>query len=73
MTAIPAAPTYQLFVGVDIAATSFAASWTHAGQARERAQTFAQTPDGHHAFQATLTQTGVPPGATLIVLEATGS
>jgi transposase len=73
MTATPAAPTYQLFVGVDIAATLFAASWTHGGQARERAQTFAQTPEGFAAFQTALMQTGVPPGATLLVLEATGS
>jgi transposase len=73
MTATPAAPTYQLFVGVDIAAASFAASWTHGGPARERAQTFAQTPDGYRAFQTAVTQTGVPPSATLVVLEATGS
>jgi transposase len=73
MTATSAAPTYHLFVGVDIAATSFAASWTHAGPARERAQTFAQTPDGYRTFQTALTQTGVLPGATLVVLAATGS
>mgnify|MGYP000911936206 CR=1 FL=1 len=73
MTATPAAPTYQLFVGVDIAATSFAASWTQGGPTRERAQTFAQTPEGFAAFQTALVQTGVPPGGTLLVLEATGS
>ncbi len=73
MTATPTAPTYHLFVGVDIAAASFAASWTTGGQPRERAQTFAQTPDGYHAFQTALTQTGITPRATLVVLEATGS
>lgn len=73
MTTTPAAPTYQLFVGVDIAAASFAASWTPGGQTRERAHTFAQTPDGFSAFQTALTQTGVAPAATLLVLEATGS
>lgn len=73
MTVTPTAPTYHLFVGVDIAAASFAASWTTRGQPRERAQTFAQTPDGYQAFQTALTQTGVTPEVTLVVLEATGS
>ena len=73
MTATSDAPTYQLFVGVDIAAASFAASWTKGGPPRERAHTFPQTADGFSAFQAALTQKGVTPGATLVVLEATGS
>jgi transposase len=73
MTATLTAPTYHLFVGVDIAAASFAASWTQGGLLRECAQTFAQPPDGYRAFQTALTQTGVTPGATLLVLEATGS
>jgi transposase len=64
---------YQLFVGVDIAATTFAASWTTATLPRQRALTFAQTPDGFTAFQERLRALGVPPGATLIVIEATGS
>jgi transposase len=67
------APRYQLFVGVDIAATSFTAAWTFSGPARERARTFAQTPDGFAAFQAALATSGVEPPTTLIVLEATGS
>lgn len=64
---------YQLFVGVDIAAASFAATWTSASPARERARTFPQTPEGYTAFQAALAATGVAPAATLVVLEATGS
>lgn len=63
----------QLFVGVDIAATSFAATWTLGGPVRERARTFPQTPDGFTALQMWLASTGVPPAATLIVVEATGS
>jgi transposase len=73
MTTPSADPTYQLFVGIDIAATSFAATWTHGGPARERARTFAQTPDGFTACQAWLATTGIVPAATLIVVEATGS
>ena len=73
MTPAPITPMYQLFVGVDIAAASFAATWTSASPARERARTFPQTPEGYTAFQAALAATGVAPAATLVVLEATGS
>lgn len=68
-----AAAGYQLFVGVDIAATSFAASWMLARGVRERAVTFAQTPEGFAAFQERLQSLGVVPADTLVVLEATGS
>jgi transposase len=67
------ASPYRLFVGVDVAAVSFAATWTQAGTPSQPAHTFSQTPDGFAAFQAALTSTGVTPAATLIVLEATGS
>jgi transposase len=73
MARADSAPGYQLFVGVDIAATSFTAAWTLSSPARERARTFAQTPDGFAAFQAALATTNVEPSKTLIVLEATGS
>ena len=64
---------YQLYVGVDVAAASFTASWSPDGHADERPQTFDQTPAGFAAFQQRLGATGVPPAATLIVLEATGT
>ena len=73
MTRDPSAPRFQLFVGVDIAAASFTATWTLPGPPRERPRTFAQTPDGFAAFQAALGSTAVQPAKTLIVLEATGS
>jgi transposase len=73
MTPEPSAPCYQLFVGVDIAATSFTTTWTLAGPPKERPRCFAQTPDGFAAFQAALACTAVQPANTLIVLEATGS
>jgi transposase len=67
------AGSYRLFVGADIAATTFAASWTTAGTPSQRAVTFAQTPDGFVAFQERLRTLGVPEAETLIVIEATGS
>lgn len=67
------ARSYQLFVGVDIAAASFAATWTVSGPPSDRARSFSQTPDGFAAFQAQLATTGIAPADTLIVLEATGS
>jgi transposase len=73
MTLDPSAPLFQLFVGVDIAAASFTATWTLAGPPPERPRTFAQTPEGFAAFQAALASTAVEPAKTLIVLEATGS
>lgn len=66
-------PAYLLFVGVDIAAASFAAVWTSSTLPARPARTFSQTPDGFTAFQAALSSTAVEPAKTLIVLEATGS
>jgi len=67
------APDYRLFVGVDIAAASFVATWTQSGPPPQRPRTFAQSHDGFAAFQAALAATHIPPSQTLIVLEATGS
>jgi transposase len=64
---------YQLFVGVDIAAATFTANWSHDAQPVRRPMTFQQTPAGFAAFQQQLDQTGIAPSATLIVMEATGS
>ena len=66
-------PTYQLFVGVDIAAATFTAAWTAGGRPPSTPRTFAQTPVGFASFQQQLQATGVPPAATLVVLEATSS
>jgi len=66
-------PAYQLFVGIDIAATTFTAVWTRDGPPRERARTFGQTPEGFAALQDQLRATGAPSAHTLIVVEATGS
>ncbi len=65
--------SFRLFVGVDIAATSFAASWTTAPPFTAPARSFAQSPHGFAAFQAALASTIISAAETLIVLEATGS
>jgi transposase len=66
-------PAYQLFVGIDIAATSFTAVWTADGPPPDRARTFRQTPAGFAALQEQLRTTGIAPAHTLVVVEATGS
>jgi transposase len=66
-------PDYQLLVGVDIAAATFTATWSRNTHPIPRPLTFKQTPAGFAAFQQQLHQTGIAPGATLIVMEATGS
>jgi transposase len=66
-------PRYQLFVGVDIAATTFTVSWLRADGAPSAAQTFPQTPAGFTAVQHLLQTTGVTPATTRVVLEATRS
>lgn len=63
----------QLFVGIDIAATSFTASWTHDRQSFTTAQTFSQDSDGFARLEQHLDTTGIAPTNTLLVMEATGS
>jgi transposase len=67
------ASRFHLYVGVDIAAKTFTSTWTTDPTHAPRALTFEQTSDGFCAFQEQLAATGVAPGATLVVLEATGS
>ena len=64
---------YQLFVGADIAARSFTATWGRADAPLTRPVRYDQTPDGFAAFQATLAASGVAPTATLIIMEATST
>jgi transposase len=66
--------TYRSFVGIDIAGETFTASWASTAQLpRARPITLTQTRDGFAALLQQLQTTGVPPQATLVVLEATGS
>ena len=64
---------YRLFVGIDIAAATFTASWGTDNDLAGRPATFAQNLDGYTALQERLTHTRVAPAETLVVLEATGS
>jgi transposase len=64
---------YHLYVGVDIAAKTFAATWALDPAPTPKAVSFPQTEDGFTAFREQLGATGVAPNATLVVMEATGS
>jgi transposase len=66
-------PQYQLYVGVDIAAASFTATWAQDPFTAPKAYSFAQSDHGFTSFREQLTRTGVAPSDTLVVMEATGS
>jgi transposase len=67
------APHYHLYVGVDIAAKTFMATWARDPATTPKAVSFQQTEDGFTAFREQLGAAGVAPNATLVVMEATGS
>jgi transposase len=67
------APHYHLYVGVDIAAKTFVATWAFDPATTPKPVSFQQTEDGFTAFREQLGATGVTPNATLVVMEATGS
>jgi transposase len=67
------AKTYQLYVGVDIAAKTFTVTWAKESSTAAKAVTFEQTEAGFTTFQQRLAATGIAPEATLVVMEATGS
>ena len=65
------APQYAGFVGIDIAAKTFTATWVPAGPARPRQ--IDQTTHGYEVFDRQL-RTALPDSApVLVVMEATGS
>lgn len=64
---------YQLYVGIDIAATTFTAAWLLPSASPTAPVTHPQRPGGFAALQRELAATGRVPAATLVVLEATGS
>lgn len=71
MTTSPHLP--QLFVGIDIAATSFTAAWTSTGERCAPATTWDQTPDGFARFLAQLATVDAAPADTRVVMEATST
>ncbi|HEY3230427.1 MAG TPA: IS110 family transposase [Roseiflexaceae bacterium] len=66
-------PVYRLFVGVDIAAATATVAWLLPGTPITRPVTIDQTPAGIAQLHTRLQATGIAPGDTLVVLEATGS
>jgi transposase len=67
---LPPSPPYQLYVGIDVAAATFTASWMTPGTQPTPAVTL--THQQLPLLVQQLHQTGIPAN-TLIVLEATGS
>jgi transposase len=64
---------YQLYVGIDIAAETFTASWLASGGTPTAPLAADQTPAGYAALQRRLRAVGVAPAETVVVLEATGN
>ncbi len=73
MAPAPDAPSYHLFVGVDIAAVTATAAWLPPGGSPTRPITIDQTPAGFAALERRLLATGHAPATILVVMEATGS
>ena len=76
----PAAPvlprtssSYEVFVGVDIAASTAMVAWLCPGQPISHPINTPQTAAGFALLQQTLRALAVTPGRILIVMEATGS
>jgi transposase len=64
---------YQLYIGIDVAADTFTASWLSVDGTPTTPLTGEQTPAGYTTLQRRLRATAVPPMSTLVVLEATGN
>jgi transposase len=73
MTTGVAAGTYELFVGIDIAATTAEVSTQRPGAKAGRSCKIDQTPEGFHRLVHTLQATDNEPSHVLVVMEATGS
>ena len=71
-TSTPATP-YNLFVRIDIAATTAKASWISPGKTATRAFTIDQNPSGFETLKQRLFSTGFSAHSILVVMEATGS
>lgn len=63
---------YQLFVGVDIAATTATVAWQRPQQKPSKPLTLEQTPEGFYSLHQRLLSTAATPEQTLVVMEATG-
>src|SRR5262245_2218930 len=68
-----AAASYDLVVGIDIAAATATVVELPAAGSPSRPHTIEQTPAGHAAFLQHLARHGLPLARILVVMEATGS
>lgn len=73
MTTGLAVGTYELFVGIDIAATTAEISIQRPGAKASRSFTIDQTPEGFNRLVHKLQAAGKEPSHVLVVMEATGS
>jgi transposase len=73
MTIAQAAQTYELFVGIDISATTAEVSTQRPGAKASRSCTIDQTPEGYSRLVRKLQAFGYAPSHVLVVMEATGS
>jgi len=73
MTTGLAAGTYELFVGIDIAATTAEVATQRPGAKASRSFQIDQTPEGFNRLVKKLQATGHDPSHILVVMEATGS
>lgn len=64
---------YQLYVGIDIAATSFTASHLRPDGKPSKSNNYQQSSESFHKLEQDLLKTGVAPAQILIVMEATGN
>lgn len=69
---LPPAP-YQLYVGIDIAATSATVAWIGPAHPAQAPFTLDQTPTGFATLLRRLAATTLPPPTILVVLEATST
>ena len=65
--------SYQVFVGVDIAAKTAMVAWLRPGEPISHPISIAQTPTGFALLQQTLLDLEGVPHRILIVMEATGA
>jgi transposase len=73
MTIAQAPRTYELFVGIDISATTVEVSTRRPGGKASRSFTIDQTPEGYSHLVRKLQACGDTPSCVLVVMEATGS
>ena len=66
-------PTYKLFVGIDIAATTAVVSTQRPGAKASRSFTIDQTLESYNRLVNKLQASGYVPSCILVVMEATGS